>query len=327
MTRGFAMFLALLLAAELLLRWEPVGLYFPPRPYHSDEIELRRRAMRELQQSHGRIDVLFVGNSSARTAISPLVFDSVVTENSTKRVLSYNGSLSGKPPLAVSFFLRHFYLEQIQPRAVFEGITLATLGRPITPERWDALTGGVLDRAWRAERPLDSLRAFGMQHSGLLYYRGVLGATFLDVRSRPRIRFDPFPMDERGFEPRQDNMRDLSDRDDYLPYEAKALDIDKGLDSIRRTAELCRNRGVEYALVRLPEHSSRFLAEDAIYRQYGERLAGFSRRENIRYLNVVGEDVREWSDDRHFNDSRHLTAPAAVRFTTLLAQAWLAASR
>jgi hypothetical protein len=324
-TRGFAMFMALLLSVEMLLRWEAVEAYFPPRPYHSDEIELHRLAMRDLQRSQGHIDVLFQGNSSMRTAISPLVFDSVVAENSATRVLSYNGAVSGTAPLGVSFFLRHFYLEQIQPRAVFEGVTLAALGRAVTPDRWDRMTAGVLEQAWRAERPLDSLRAFGMQHSRLLYYRGRLGSTFPDVSRGPHIGFERLPTDERGYEPRTKSIRDRTDAGESRPYDTKDLDIDEALDAIRRTAELCRNRGVEYVLVRLPEHASRF-PDNALYLQYGERLAGFSRRENIRYLDVVGDDAGRWSDDRLFNDAGHLTTPAARQFTTLLAQAWLAAS-
>jgi hypothetical protein len=325
LTRGFAVFLALLLATELLLRWEPVWAHFPPRPYHSDEIEVHRLAMRKLQQSLGRIDVLFLGNSSTRTAISPLVFDSVAAGNGATGVLSYNGAVSGFAPLGVNFLLRHFYLEQIQPRAVFEGVTLAALGRAVTADRWDRMTGGVLEQAWRAERPLDSLRAFGMQHSQLLYYRGLLGSTFLDVRRRPRIGFEVLPTDERGFEPRMKSLRDRTDAGESRPYATKDVDVDEAFDAIRRTAELCRNRGVEYVLVRLPEHTSRFL-DEAVYRQYRERLASFSRRENIRYLDLVGDDVRQWSDDRLFNDAGHLTAPAARQFTTLVAQAWTATS-
>jgi hypothetical protein len=326
MTRGFAIFLALLLSVELLLRWEAVEAYFPPRPYHSDEVELRRRAMRDLQQRHGAIDVLFQGNSSARTAISPLVFDRVVAEHGARRVLSYNGALSGMPPVATNFFLQHFYLDQIQPRVVVEGVTLAVLERPVTPERWDRMTGGVLEQAWRGERPLDSVRVFGMQHSRMLYYRGALGTLFRDVRSRPRLRFNPFPMDERGFEPRRVDMRKRTDMGETPPYESRTLDVEPALDAIRRTAELCRSLGIEYVLVRLPEHASRFPGENAVYREYGERLAAFSQRENIRYLDVVSDDLPQWSNEGMFNDAAHLTEPAARHFTTRLARAWLAAS-
>lgn len=327
LTRGFGIFLALLLSVELLLRWDPVEAHFPPHLYHSDEVELRRRAMRSLEESAGRIEVLFQGNSSARTAISPRVFDDVVAARGARRVLSYNGALSGIPPLAVNFFLRHFYLEQIQPRVVFEAVTLAALGREVTPERWDRLTSGVLEQAWRGERPFDSVREFGMQHSRILSYSGRLGSTFLDVTRRPRIGLQVFPMDERGFEPRQRRLRDRADLGEDPPYDAAALDIGPALAAIRSTAELCRGLGIEYVLVRLPEHLSRFPGTDAVYREYGERLAGFAARENIRYLDVVGDDVRRWSDDRLFNDTGHLTAPAAQQFTTLLAEAWLAASR
>ena len=323
LTRGVAIFLALLLATELALRWEPIEAYFPPRPYHSDEVELRRLAMRKLQRSTGPIDVLFVGNSSVRTAVSPLVFDRVVA-NGGRRVLSYNGSLSGIPPSAVNFFLRHFYLEEIQPRIVFEAVTLAALKRPITPERWDALTSGPLEQAWRSEQPLDPLRVFGMRHSRLLYYRGVLGGTFRDV-ARPILGFEALPMDERGFEPRARSMRERKNMRLEPPYEREALEIDPVLETIRRTAELCRSRGIEYVLVRLPEHASRF-TEEALHDAYRERLRAFAARENIRYLDAAGEDAAQWSDDWLFNDSGHLTVNAAREFTALLARAWLASS-
>jgi hypothetical protein len=113
---------------------------------------------------------------------------------------------------------------------------------------------------------------------------------------------------------------------DTPPYEGGTLDVEPALDAIRRTVELCRNLGIEYVLVRLPEHTSRFAGENAVYRQYGERLAAFAQRENIRYLDVVGGDVRQWSDDGMFNDAAHLTEPAAEYFTTKLARAWLAAT-
>ena len=73
----------------------------------------------------------------------------------------------------------------------------------------------------------------------------------------------------------------------------------------------------------MPERASRFPGEDAVYRQYLERLTGFARREGIPYLDVV--DARQWSDGL-FNDYRHMTVASARLFTTLLVDAWLAAS-
>jgi len=325
LTRGFAVFLALLLSVELLLRWEAVEAFFPPRPYHSDEVELRRLAMRKVQQTQGRIDVLFLGSSSARTAISPHVFDRVAQQGG-RATVSYNGSLSGMTPLLVTFFLQHFYLEQVHPRVVFDAVTLAALKRPAAAAERDRLDDGVLEQAWRGEQPLDSLRAFGMRHSRILYYRGFLGSTFRDLKSVERLGFDSFPMDDRGYEPRQKNVRERDLPGLMTPYGADALVIDHSLDAIRRNASLCRSRGIEYVLVRLPEHARSISGDGGIYRQYRERLSDFARSEGIHYLDVVGDDPAQWGDDQLFNDATHLTVIGAQRFTTLLADAWVAGS-
>jgi len=83
---------------------------------------------------------------------------------------------------------------------------------------------------------------------------------------------------------------------------------------LSRTIQLLQNYGTVY-LVRLPAHKSLIKIEDAIVADFDLRIEELSIKNNIKYINLIGE-----SNNHRYTDGTHLHKSSAAAVTIYIAQ-------
>lgn len=313
---------ALLVAAELLLR-SPVARtrVLLPTHHYQDGVALRQLALEKVLREEGRLDLLLLGSSVARTNLRPLLLDEVLREGrpgaaAEPEIVSFNGGLSGLMPDAVGLYLERFWLPRAQPRMVVQGIRYAELADPRAATDQERLMDGRIEPLWLSDRPADRARASAIERLRLLQYQGWLTAV-LDRRRGGR------EIDARGFTPTGLTLEAaleaglLEPPERYTGEESFA----RGLEAIRRTHALSASRGVRYVLLNMPEHPDRYPREggEALYRAYLDTLRELARQEGFDFVDPTDGDLRAFDQEGAFSDYHHMTPEGAARLTRAIA--------
>ncbi len=162
--------IALVFVVEALMHVETVRKRLPaPKPYYSDNVELRRRALENTLAEDGRIDLLFVGSSVVRTNFRPLLFDRSYAEQTGESVVSFNGGLSNLNPDRVRLYLEHFYLPQFTPKIVLQGIRYSEVINAQPADEFERFQNGYLEKFWLEHSMLSSIAAWLINNVQLLY--------------------------------------------------------------------------------------------------------------------------------------------------------------
>lgn len=320
---------AFVVAAEGLLHTAPVRDVLPPsRVYYTNHVEPRLRALQATVRSEGRIDVLFVGSSIVRTNIRPLVFDSVHRAATGRDVVSFNGGLSGLPPDGVRLYLERFFLSRIDPGVVFQGVRFPELVRSEPASAVEALGHGLVEPLWMDPTPVNRVRSWVRENVELLHFQGLLARSFRSRRFPPP-RSPTYPIDSRGWNGRDTTVAERISGGEVEPlashpgqWDPDALD--RGVEILRRTAELVRSRGGRYVLVNVPEHAAVFASRSAReqYAEYVKRLQRLADEVGVPLIDVTGGDPGAWGDDSWYYDGHHMSEEGARRFSVALARAW-----
>ena len=318
---------ALLLFAEMLLHLDEVRKFLPePRPYYSDNVEKRLRALRNTIEEKGKVDLLFIGSSIVRTNFRPLPFDEAIFEETGIPVVSFNGGFSDLAPDRVRLYLENFFLKYASLRIVLQGIRYPELAGSSEAEDYKRFRKGCIERAWLDQSLFGKLKVFAMENIQLLYYKGMLTAALQRFYSFNR---SIFKIDARGY-----NMTggsSLSDakrksRIDAIepPYSGThTLNKDhKGFLHLKRTINICKNHGIVYILVNVPEHGDKFLNTvegKNIYKMYISELKKFAEHESILLIDITNGSPESYRNYDDYSDYHHMSAAGADRFTKELA--------
>lgn len=324
--------LAVVLLAEAALHVTAVRHALPPaRPYYSDNVETRLRALERMKAQEGEPTLLFIGSSVVRTNIAPLIFDPIVEAQTGQPRRSFNGGLTGLAPDHVRLYLQHFFLRHSTPRVVAQGVRFAELVETATAEGFRTWEGARLERAWLDDSWPGRWRAAAIENVRLLYYRGTLSAALQDVRLPPN-RPRGWPIDRRGWDARPVGLATARKRGlvgEAPIYDAPIYDASftTGLAALQRTIALCQAQGITFVLINMPEHGDKFLnAPDGRqrYQRYLEALATLATENAVPFLDVTDGDPARFRDDRLFSDYHHMSPAGAEHFTRLLAARYAA---
>lgn len=319
--------LAVLAAAEAALQVEAVRERLPmPIPYYSDNVEPRRRALARMGDREGGVDLLLVGSSVVRTNLSPLVFDAALEAAAGSDLRSFNGGLSGLVPDQARLYLERFFLPRCRPRLVLQGIRLEELEHTEEATAFRRLERARLERAWLDGGVWGGLRSAAIERIQLVRYRGVM-TDFLRRERWPPGKNLGYAIDRRGFAVAEGRLQRAAPGP-LRPYGETAADPPAvGLASLRRAHRLCRQRGIVFAVVNLPEHGDRFATAwgPARYRRYLETLHALGRASGFAVLDPTAGDPFAFRDDADFADSHHMTRDGAYRLSRALARELAAA--
>lgn len=324
------MTLGVVVGVEASLHLRAIRTHLPDaRIYYSNHVEPRLRALRGTIEEEGRVDMLFVGSSIVRTNVPPLTFDSTVRARGGPEIVSFNGGLSGLPPAGVLLYLEHFFLPRTDPRVVVQGIRYPEILRSEPAEHIEALGHGIVEPLWIRADAIGRAEAWAWENVELLRHRGLL-ARVLEARGTFPLSPSTYPIDARGWNRRDSTIaeRIALNRAEVLephPPPADPEDLNRGIEILRRTADLVRSRNADYVLVNVPEHGDVFADPEARdrYRGYVRRLHRFAETEGIRFIDVTDGDPDRYREDAWYYDGHHMSAEGARNFTLMLARHWL----
>jgi hypothetical protein len=306
--------------------------------YYQQGVVDRFEAAQLTRQEDGPIDAAFIGSSIVRTNVDPLEFDRRLEEGGARPFVSFNCGLSGLAPYEVRLYLKHRWFDVVQPRIVFQGIRLAELSAASDPMN-SRLRAGQLESLWLDDSDPWGWREAVLSHVGLLHYRGEVFQTlrrFQDGKPfRELTRKQRFAIDRRGH---QNSDQPLSAYrmhvtqqgksvvyGDNTPLEAgfSSTPQETGFSILSQTIRDCRERGISYVLVNMPEHGERYPGADGEqrYRQYIASLQRFADAEGVPFIDVTAGEVRHFQRDEWYSDFHHLNAEGARCFSRMLADA------
>lgn len=325
LTRTTFVAVAGVLATELLLRVPVVRAVLPQAvPHYSYGVEKRLRALDRMRAEEGDVDLLVVGSSVVWANLRPLVLDRHLSRRDAP-VRVFNGGLSGLVPDQVRLYLEHLLLDRAKPRVVLQGVRFPELASGRAADDFERLARARVERLWLEDDWWSRMRAAAVEHSALLYYRGALTDFWSRVRWPPG-RLRGFDIDRRGWSPSRGSLtafreqgRTMAAREESWP----AAEVAAGLDALARTAALCRDRGIDYLVLDVPEHGEQWStpAGRALHRRYLDALRAFGVAHEVPVL-ILGEgDPRAWQQDRWFADGHHMSRDGAQRFSRQVAAA------
>lgn len=319
--------LVIILGVELLLHNDTVRDLLPsPIPYYDSEVEMRRLALEKFIQQYGQPDILFIGSSVVRSNISPIIFDSVYTDITGQTLHSFGGGLSDLDPDPVSFYFEHFWLPKCQPRIVVQTIRYEELQSPFTSENYSPFKNSLLEPLWLEDTWFHKTKVYLIEHIKLFYYSGSL-TEFLRYPRWPMNRPIKHPIDSRGWSPMTVNI-DKAIKMGYLKGDYRYhnnLSKENSAHNLQAMQEIiawCKDAGIPYILVNVPEHPARFAPElngPEKYQQYLNTLQKFSQQNNIPFLDITDGNPAYYPDNSYFSDYYHLFGTAAKQFTIDLA--------
>lgn len=302
----------------------------PPLPYFHPGVETRRRALEQVLARAGEVDVLFAGSSIVRTNLIPSVFDAAVREHAGLDIVSFNAGLSGILPDPTRVYLKEFWLARARPRAVVQGVRLFSLAHSAPAAHDQTLQLGRIERLWTSPSLPDTLVARAISSVRLSQYQGTLRRALDQLQAGEPLgalrRNTGFPIDERGWEARRASLAEVRATgrlDRRRPYATPLASepFEAGIEALRRTAALCRERGILYIVANSPEHPYRYSTPDgaARYRHYLGLLEDLAAQEGFVFIDVTNGDPGRFANDAWFSDYHHMLPAGAERFTSLLA--------
>lgn len=325
----FLIVVALLAAAELVVRFTPVERALPIRThYHEPGVVRRVEALQRVVAEHGRVDVLFVGSSIVRCNIRPLDFDALVSKRGD--FVSFNAGLSGLWPRAVRLYLDALWLPQARPRVVVQGIRYGELVASPRARKYDDIVRGAIESAWVEGGRLGRAKAELFERVHLLQYRGTWPSWLLRYRngSQGEIEEDELRVvtDPRGWTPRTPTLDVVLaahrlDREQPNPSIEDPASVADALAEIRGAALAARRHGAEYVLLNVPEHAFRWSGADgrARYASYLKTLRQLADAERFSFVDVTEGDPTRFSSLAEYSDYHHMSPAGAERFTRLVA--------
>jgi hypothetical protein len=301
-----------------------------PLPYYNAGLETRLRKLDTVLETEGRVDVLFAGSSVIRTNFRPSVFDRAVKRAIGVDVVSFNAGLSAINPDSARFYLEKIWLDRARPRVVVQGVRLYGFKYDSAAEDDSRIKKGRLEALWTSGRWWDSVSADLIYVVRLSQYQGTLEKSLEQLyQGKPLsslLKRDGFPVNERGWEQRGTSL-DEAKRRGWLkgrrPYntELSSEPFQVGLEGIRRAAALCRERGISYVLVAVPETPFYYSEPDGPerYQHFIDMLGNLAEEERVPFIDVSDGDLHAFDDDSYFSDYHHMLPKGADRFTELLA--------
>jgi len=323
---GFLVF-GLLAGAEYALRIPRIFDLLPlPRPYYTYDVSRRLQHLERLLDERGRLDVLFIGSSVVRADISPTVFDAVASQKIGHPVVSFNGGFSKMYPTGAVLYVENLWLPRTRPRLIIHGVREAELASQQHAPYY--LKHGRLESLWMSDDPWDRLEAKLVGTVHLLQYRGALAKIVsrladggaVNVRERGEM-----VTDARGYRTEPGSLtrsRGRGKRNWRYDSPPKPGRYGRGFPAIEHIHALCKKAGIQYVLVHLPEHPTRFETSvgPAVWTDYKDRIRAFAAQHDIPYVDVTDGDLSVFGHARFFSDFHHMRPEGTKLFSTMLAE-------
>jgi hypothetical protein len=289
-------------------------------------VSRRLQHLERLIHQRGRLDVLFIGSSAVRADISPSVFDAVASEKLGRRVVSFNGGFSKMYPTGAVLYVENLWLRRTRPRLLVQGVREAELASQQHSPMY--LKHGRLESLWMSEDPWDRLEAKMVGDLRLLQYQGALAKIVarlavggaINVRERGEMVTNALGYRaERGSLSRNHGRNKRNWRYDSQP---KPDRYRRALLAIEHIHALCEAAGIQYVLVHLPEHPTRFETSvgPRVWADYKSRIRAFAAQQNIPYVDVTHGELDVFGRARYFSDFHHMRPEGAERFSSMLAE-------
>jgi len=324
----FALALAsLLLLAESVLRVPAVTRALPrPEPslWHAPLVQTKLDYLKRFQAEYG-IDVLFIGNSSVQSGVSPDAFEAALGVQGISRRRSFNGAIEGLPPYGVRLFLQ-IYLRYAHPTVVVYGLTPQDLNSN-SPWAHD-VSGRIRDSILAQAESRSGLRgwAYGklLEYSSLFRYRYLLHQLVIragQVDDEPYVYFN-----ERGFHPLPGRLSDLPpaqrsrffNRAGVLNYSAEGTQRQE----IEKIVDICAARNIRLIFVNMPlsDHYYANFDRPRDYRTYLDALRSLAKERAVPMWDMEHVPPGDNLTDKDFADFNHLNQWGAARLSALIGQ-------
>ena len=338
---GFLLGVCLLVAGVeglLRIRWVRDSLPMP-NPYYIGDVEGKARLMEATLREHNRVDALFIGSSVVGRGFDACLFDAELMRLAGVDVVSFNGWMSGLKPSCVAFYLDRFWGPRVAPRVIFQGVRLVTMDADALPPEYKAFRRGRYEKLWMTKTPTAIGRAklWALDHVRLYHYRSFLPEYLRDFRwpphrirgaeltARGQVAHSVRPVEAGDIEglPTEEDLARLGWY--TLRYEGNrgGARLEKGQDALRRTAAWCRQRGIAYVLVNIPEHRDRFSAPEGpeLYAAYLADMRKLAGELGADFIDVTRGDATAYGDDCYDFDHFHMSGYGSERFTREFAAA------
>lgn len=302
-------------------RWLPM-----PDPFYAPGVEARVRCIETFIARQAQPDVVFLGSSVMGAGVIPGQFDAAVLAAGGEPVLSFNLWMTGLNCDPVRLYWERFWRQRCRPRQIIQGIRLIELGAG-PAETYDRFALGRIERHWIRLGRKEKVLAWLFEHMGLLYYSGFMPAYLRDMPWPPN-RARGAPLDDRGCPLRvrteqPDNKAETDMAIYRMAHEPSHFEV--GLQSLTRMAVLCREAGIHYTVVNVPEHAARYGNDEqgnALYAFYLHTMREWSRREGVRFLDITDGVPSAYGEGEFEYDLFHMNQVGAERFTRELALRW-----
>ena len=302
-------------------------------PYYVAEVETQAVLAEEVLRETGEIDCLFIGSSVVGHGIRAELFDRELERLTGDRMSSFNGWACALMPSCVEFYLHNFWLKRFRPKVIVQGVRLLYLRSDYTPCEHAALKRGRHERLWLAPSAANGFRVWALNHVMLYRYRGSLRACLRDFNWPPAIGHGVV-FDARGGIAHENTCQapdaaglaaadpERWEAHTFIRYARETTDrYPRGLAALRRVGEWCREQGVVYVLVNMPEHPDRFDTADGerIYADYLADLRRVAQEVGGELVDVTKGDPCAYGSEDFGPDRIHMNTPGGERFTRALA--------
>lgn len=313
-----AILAALVAAAELLLRWEPLQsrLPYPSFGNNSHQLDIKLHLLEKMAARHGPPDCLFLGNSMVQAGIDPDAFNETYREVTGHSLRCFNFGVLGMAPYAGATLIR-ILNRSYGPKMVIWGISPYDL-KTDEKNKQLALENGSWIRFQMGNRDFGGW-LIDASYLTRYYLRFRLWLDFpridrVILASERRWSANGFTRGRHGSAITEPGQRER---------EAKNKEVMRDFKINQRVLSMMHEAfqptpGVTCVLVEMPIHrnyAAKNEEEEKHYKKLISLIQGFAERKNIHF--IQSDPQNSFSDDQ-WRNSLHMNSSGALRFSRWL---------